>query len=241
MRIVTFGDTQGLAAAASSLIGAQVLQKADSVLGFATGSSPLGTYAALAEDCQRGILDFSQVRTYNLDEYVGLPAEHPQSYAYFMRENFFSKINIKPENCHLPCGTAHDLDAECAGYERQINAAGGIDVQLLGIGHNGHIGFNEPSDVFPDATGCVELTERTIDANKRFFASVADVPRRALSMGIGTIMRARRIVLIIHGADKAEITALALKGPVTPRVPASILQFHPCVTVLLDTAAAAML
>lgn len=241
MQIILFRDKQQLGEAAASLFAAQVLRKAGSVLGFATGSTPLHTYASLERLCSRGVVDFSAVRTYNLDEYVGLPATHEQSYAYFMQQNLFSKINIKPENCHLPNGMAEDLDAECDRYEQQINSAGGIDLQLLGIGHNGHIGFNEPSDVFTENTNCVSLTEQTIDANKRFFASANDVPCRALSMGIGTIMRARGIVLLIHGADKAAITAQAIKGPITPRVPASILRFHPNVTVLLDDAAAAML
>lgn len=241
MHVILFQDMQQLGEAAGSLFAAQVLRKADSVLGFATGSSPLCTYASLSALYTRGAVDFSAVRTFNLDEYVGLPATHAQSYAYFMWQNLFSKINIKPVNCHLPNGMAEDLDAECENYEQQISDAGGVDLQLLGIGHNGHIGFNEPGDIFTEHTNCVSLTQRTIDANKRFFTSADDVPRRALSMGIGTIMRARGIVLIIYGADKAEITAQALKGPITPQVPASILRFHPNVTVLLDKAAAAAL
>lgn len=241
MRIITFQDKQDLGEAVAILFAAQVIQKADSVLGFATGSTPLETYAALAHFHQRGVLDFSAVRTYNLDEYVGLPAEHEQSYAYFMRKNLFSRINIKPENCHLPNGMADNLDAECASYERRIEADGGVDLQLLGIGHNGHIGFNEPGSIFQDETNCVSLTPETIDANKRFFASAEDVPRRAISMGIGTIMKARGIVLLIHGADKADICQRALCGPVTPQVPASILRYHPNVTVLIDQAAASKL
>ena len=241
MRTIVFQSKRELGEAAAILFAAQVIKKADSVLGFATGSTPLETYAALSRLSQKGIVDFSAVRTYNLDEYVGLPATHEQSYAFFMHENLFAKINIRPENCHLPDGMAGDPDAECASYEQKINAAGGIDLQLLGIGHNGHIGFNEPGDVFPTATHCMTLTPETIDANKRFFDSADDVPRRALSMGIGTIMKARGIVLLIHGAEKADICQKALNGPVTPRVPASILRYHPNVTVLLDQAAAAKL
>ena len=241
MRIVVCRDKQAQGEAAASLFAAQILRKADSVLGFATGSTPIHTYAALSGLHRRGALDFSQVRTFNLDEYVGMDPAHPQSYFAFMYEHLFSKVNLQKGNYRLPDGNAKDLDAECARYEADIAAAGGIDLQLLGIGHNGHIGFNEPGDMFVPDTHCVTLTERTIEANKRFFASADEVPRRALSMGIGTIMRARGIVLVINGQDKAEITLTALKGPVTPRVQASILRFHPDVTVILDEAAASLL
>jgi len=186
-------------------------------------------------------VDFSAVRTFNLDEYVGMDPSHEQSYFRFMVENLFSKVNIPRANYRLPDGNAKDLAGECAGYEAAIEAAGGIDLQLLGIGHNGHIGFNEPGDHFPKTTHCVALSEMTIEANKRYFASADEVPRRALSMGVGTIMKARGIVLVIYGAEKAEITAQALKGPVTPAIQGSILQFHPNVTVILDEAAAGKL
>ncbi len=238
MRIVVCKDVTAQGEAAASLFAAQILRKKDSVLGFATGSTPIPTYAALAALCQRGAVDFANVRTFNLDEYVGMDPAHEQSYFRFMVENLFSKVNIKPENYCLPNGNAADVDAECARYEAAIGAAGGIDLQLLGIGNNGHIGFNEPADCFADATHAVDLTESTIEANKRFFASANDVPRRAMSMGIGTIMRANGIVLVISGAGKADITRQALTGPVTPQVPASILQFHKNVTVILDEAAA---
>ena len=240
MRTIIYKDKKELGEAAAILFAARVIKKPDSVLGLATGSTPLDLYAALSGFSQKGAVDFSAARTFNLDEYVGLPATHAQSYAYYMRENLFTKINILPENCHLPDGMAGNPDAECEIYEQKIDAVGGIDLQLLGIGHNGHIGFNEPGDSFPTTTHCVALTPETIEANRRFFPSADDVPRRALSMGIGTIMKAREIVLIIHGADKAEITRKALNGPVTPRVPASILRVHPNVTVLLDGAAAGM-
>lgn len=241
MRIVICRDKLALGEAAAALFAAQLLKKRDSVLGLATGSTPLETYAALSALYRRGAIDFSPVRTFNLDEYVGMDASHEQSYAFFMRENLFDKVNIPADSYRLPDGGADDLDAECAAYERAILAAGGIDMQLLGIGSNGHIGFNEPDSVFSDATHVVALTESTIEANKRFFASAKEVPRRAISMGIGTIMRARSIVLIIHGREKAEITRRALQEPVTPEVPASIVQFHPSVTVLLDKEAASAL
>ena len=239
MRIMICKDKQSQGEAAASLFAAQVIRKADSVLGFATGSTPLATYAALAALCQRGVVDFSLARTFNLDEYTGMDPSHEQSYFRFMYDNLFSKINLPQGNYHLPNGGVADIDAECARYEAAIDAAGGIDLQLLGIGLNGHIGFNEPDDVFSDATHCVTLTESTIEANKRFFASADDVPRQAISMGIGSIMRARAIVMVINGVDKADIAFQAIRGPVTPRVPASILQFHPNVTILLDEAAAA--
>ena len=179
MRIMICKDKQSQAEAAASLFAAQILRKADSVLGFATGSTPLMTYAALAGLCDRGVLDFSRVRTFNLDEYAGFPPSHEQSYHRFMVENLFSKVNIPQGNYRLPAGDAKDIAAECADYEAAIEAAGGIDLQFLGIGHNGHIGFNEPADHFPGKTHCVTLTESTIEANKRNFASAADVPRRA--------------------------------------------------------------
>lgn len=241
MRVIVCKDKKAQGEAAASLFAAQILRKADAVLGLATGSTPLETYGELAAMHARGALDFSTVRTFNLDEYAGMDPAHEQSYYRFMMDNLFSKVNIPKGSCQLPNGNATDLQAECMRYEQAIAAAGGIDLQLLGIGHNGHIGFNEPGEDFPQETHVVTLTERTIEANQRFFASAADVPRQALSMGIGTIMKARGIVLIISGADKAEITAKALRGPVTPQVQASILQFHPNVTVVLDTAAAANL
>ncbi|MDL2319180.1 glucosamine-6-phosphate deaminase [Eubacteriales bacterium OttesenSCG-928-A19] len=241
MNVIICKDLKAQGKAAASLFAAQMLAKRDSVLGFATGSSPLGTYDALAGLHARGALDFSSVRTFNLDEYVGMDPAHEQSYRRFMTENLFSRVNMPADHYRLPDGLAKDLDAECAAYEQAIRDAGGIDMQLLGIGHNGHIGFNEPGDTFPDATHVVSLSERTIEANKRFFASADEVPRQAISMGIGTIMRARAIVLIIGGAEKADITRQALYGPVTPLVPASILQFHQHVTVVLDEAAASKL
>ncbi len=241
MNIVVCKNQEIQGEAAACIFAAQVLRKPDSILGFATGSTPLCTYSALASLYQRGTLSFRNVRSYNLDEYVGLDPSHEQSYARFMEENLFSKIDIAKGNHHVPNGIAADVDAEASRYEAAIQAAGGIDLQLLGIGLNGHIGFNEPGDGFPNATHSVTLTESTIEANKRFFASADEVPRQALSMGIGTIMRAREIVLLISGEAKADITVAALRGPVTPKVPASILKLHSHVTVILDEAAAAKL
>lgn len=219
---------------AANIISAQVILKPDSVLGLATGSSPLGVYRQLIEWHRKGDLDFSAVRTVNLDEYCGLDKTSPQSYAYFMRENFFKDININPDNTYLPDGTNPDAEAECRRYNRIIRELGGIDLQLLGIGHNGHIGFNEPGEAFERETHCIALTERTIEANTRFFNSADEVPRKAYTMGIKNIMSARKILLIASGESKAEILCRALTGAIEPSVPASILQLHNDVTVVAD-------
>lgn len=232
MRIYKTKNYEDMSRKAANVISAQIIMKPDSVLGLATGSSPIGTYKNLVERFQNGDLDFSQITSVNLDEYKGLPRENDQSYYYFMQENLFKHVNIKAS--YLPDGTQEDSAAECRRYEEQICSLGGVDLQLLGLGHNGHIGFNEPSDYFEKATHCVNLQERTIEANKRFFASIDEVPRQAYTMGIGTIMRARKILIIVSGKDKADILAEALTGPVTPRVPASILQMHPDVIVVAD-------
>ncbi len=207
------------------------------VIGLATGSTPLPLYRELIAREKAGRIDFSRVRSANLDEYKGLAPDHPQSYRRFMQENLFDHISIKPENTIVPDGLAADVEAMCAAYEEKIEAWGGVDVQLLGIGHDGHIGFNEPEDHFPGMTHEVKLTDMTIDANKRFFASADDVPKAAFTMGIGTIMAARKIVMVITGADKAQILKDSFFGPVDPKVPASILQFHPDVTLICDEAA----
>ncbi|MBE6884857.1 MAG: glucosamine-6-phosphate deaminase [Ruminococcaceae bacterium] len=236
MRLIKTKDYAEASAVAAEIMAAQIILKPDSVIGLATGSTPCGMYANLVKKYQNG-LDFSAVTTVNLDEYVGLPEEHEQSYRKFMNDNLFNHVNIKPENTHLPNGMAADPEAECVAYEQLINSLGGIDMQLLGIGHNGHIGFNEPSDHFVCDTNCITLTARTIEANSRFFDSPDDVPRRALSMGIRTILRAKRILLLITSEEKAEILKKAVYGPVTPQVPASILQLHPDVTVVADAGA----
>ncbi len=210
---------------AAEVIAGVVSAKPNAVLGLATGSSPLGMYAELIRMCKAGEISFKDVRSVNLDEYVGLSPEHDQSYAYFMRTNLFAHVDIKPENTNLPSGLAADPAAECQRYDEVVASMGGVDVQVLGIGNNGHIGFNEPADSFSVGTGLVELTASTIDANSRFFASRELVPTKALSMGVGQIMAADKILLIALGKGKAEILEKALFGEVTPRVPASILRF----------------
>ncbi len=232
MNIIKANSIDELNKKAATLIGGQILEKPDSVLGFATGSSPLGTYDQLIRMYSSGALDFSQVTTFNLDEYIGLGKGHPQSYHHFMEEHLFSRVNIVPENTNIPSGVAADERAECERYEEAIAAAGGVDLQLLGLGRNGHIGFNEPDRVFAKQTSVVKLTESTIEANTRFFESREEVPQEAISMGIGTIMRARKILLIAYGEDKKEAVEKLLYGEITPEMPASILQLHPNVTVI---------
>ena len=241
MKIISAKDYQALSRAAANIISAQVILKPSCVLGLATGSSPVGTYQQLIEWYKKGDLDFSQVRTVNLDEYVGLDKDHDQSYAYFMRTNLFDHINVDPANTNIPDGTEPDADKECARYNHVIESLGGIDLQLLGLGHNGHIGFNEPSDAFEKLTHCVDLTESTIEANKRFFEKAEDVPRQAYTMGIQNIMQARKILLIVSGESKAKILKDVLCGPVTPNVPASVLQLHNDVIVVADEAALSLM
>ena len=207
------------------------------VLGLATGSTPVPLYRELIAREQAGRIDFSRVRSVNLDEYKGLAPDHPQSYRRFMQENLFDHISIRPENTYVPDGLATDVDAMCSAYERTIEDLGGVDLQLLGLGHDGHIGFNEPGDHFPARTHETALAEITRQANARFFASEAEVPTAAYTMGVGTVMAARRILMIVTGADKSDILHKAFFGPVTPWVPASILQFHPDVTLICDRAA----
>lgn len=237
MRIIKVKDYQEMSKKAAALIAAQVIAKPDCVLGLATGSSPIGTYDKLTELYEEGMLDFSDVHSVNLDEYRGLDHENDQSYYYFMHKNLFSRVNIDVNNTNVPNGMEPDAEKECSRYEALIEELGGIDLQLLGLGHDGHIGFNEPAAEFAKMTNCVDLTEMTIEANKRFFASIDDVPRQAYTMGIGTIMKAKKIVVVVSGEDKAEIVAKAFAGEVTPYVPASILQFHPDVTIVADEAA----
>ena len=223
---------------AADYIKGVISEKNDAVLGLATGSSPLGMYSELISMCKSGALSFENVKTVNLDEYVGLSPEHDQSYAYFMRTNLFDHINIDQKNTNLPSGLASDPKAECKRYDAVIESMGGIDVQVLGIGNNGHIGFNEPADYFTKGTSLVDLTDSTIDANSRFFASRDLVPTKALSMGVGQIMSAKRILLVAFGKGKADILEAALFGNVTPEVPASILQFFKGeVVVFADEAA----
>ena len=237
MRIIEAKDYEDVSRKADDIIGAQIILKPDCVLGLATGSTPIGAYDCLAERCKNGELDFSRVSTVNLDEYKGLDKENDQSYYYFMHKHLFDRVNIDKARTHLPDGMEPDSDKECKRYEDLIAFMGGIDLQLLGLGHNGHIGFNEPAPAFCKETQCVNLTESTIEANKRFFASADEVPRQAYTMGIKTIMQARRILVVVSGEDKAGIVARALSGDVTPEIPASILQMHPDVIVVADKAA----
>lgn len=230
-------DYSELSRKAANIIASQILMKPNCVLGLATGSSPVGTYKELIQWYERGDLDFSGITSINLDEYRGLSGDNDQSYRYFMNTNLFDHVNIDKARTNVPDGLEPDAAKACSDYDQIIENAGGIDLQLLGLGHNGHIGFNEPAADFPQATHCVDLQERTIEANKRFFASADDVPRQAYTMGIGTIMRAKKILLVVSGQDKAETVAKAFFGPVTPEVPASILQFHPDVTIVGDQAA----
>lgn len=237
MKIYKAKDYSDMSRKAANLIAAQIIMKPDCVLGLATGSTPIGTYKNLVEMYEKGDLDFSQVTTVNLDEYKGLPRENDQSYYYFMHDNLFDHVNIKPENTNLPDGTKENGAEECARYEKLIQDLGGQDLQLLGLGHNGHIGFNEPADAFVKETNCVDLQERTIEANKRFFASIDEVPKQAYTMGIKTIMQSKKILIVVSGEDKAETVKNAFFGPVTPRVPASVLQLHNDVTLIADEAA----
>ena len=237
MRIIECPDYASMSRRAAAMIAAQVLLKPDCVLGLATGSTPVGAYRELVKWNREGLLSFKEARSVNLDEYLGLAPEHEQSYRRFMQENLFDHIDIVPENTHVLNGLAADPDAECAAYDAMTAALGGIDLQLLGMGHNGHIAFNEPGDDFGLGAHVVTLSERTIDANRRFFASRDEVPRHALSMGIRSIMLARRILIIVSGEDKAEALAKAVSGPVTNEVPASVLQLHPDVTLVADSAA----
>ena len=241
MRYIVVNNYEELSTKAAALICAQVNVKPNSVLGLATGSSPLGTYAKVIEKCANGEVDFSEVTSINLDEYIGLDGTHDQSYRYFMNTNLFSKINIDLTKTNVPNGCATDLEAECKAYDALIAAHGGIDLQLLGIGHTGHIGFNEPNPPFDSVTHLVDLTENTIKDNSRLFASIDEVPHQALSMGIKNIMQAKSIVMVVSGKNKAKAVYDMVKGEVSPVCPASVLQLHPFVTVICDKEAASLL
>ncbi len=240
-RIIVATDYQEMCRKAANIISAQVILNPESVLGLATGSTPLGIYRQLIDWCKKGDVDFSQVKTANLDEYRGIGPENDQSYAYYMFENFFKSINVNPGNTHIPDGKNPNAQEECRRYDELLRSLGGIDLQLLGIGQNGHIGFNEPSDIFEKGTHCVDLTQNTIEANSRFFASIDEVPKQAYTMGIQTIMMADKVLLAANGKAKAEILYQSFYGPVTPKVPASILQMHRDVTVVADEEALAVI
>lgn len=237
MKVIVAKDYEEVSRKAANIIAAQILLKPDSVLGLATGSSPVGAYKVLVEKYNSGELDFSKIRTVNLDEYVGLPKDHDQSYAYFMKKNLFESVNIVPENCNIPNGMNPNEEEECARYDAVIESFGGVDLQLLGLGPNGHIGFNEPSDIFVEGTHKVELTKATIDANARFFSSRADVPTYAYTMGVGSIMKAKKILLVVNGANKAQAVKDCFFGSIRPQAPGSILRMHPDFTLVADEAA----
>ncbi|MCT4566408.1 MAG: glucosamine-6-phosphate deaminase [Maledivibacter sp.] len=234
MKIIVVDNYNEMSKKAANIIASQIILNPNSVLGFATGDTPLGTYKDLISIYDEGDIDFRDIKTFNLDEYYPLSKENPQSYNYYMEENFFKYVNVKTENIHIPNGMCDSIKDECANYEDAIKQAGGIDLQLLGIGKNGHIGFNEPDLKFEATTHLVHLDEDTIKANSRFFDSIEEVPTRAISMGIKTIMGVKKIVLLASGTEKSEAIYNTLNGPITPEVPASVLQLHPDVTVIID-------
>ena len=262
MRMIKAKNYDDMSRKVANILSAHVILKPNSVLGLATGSTVIGTYKQLIDWYRKDDLDFDMVSTVNLDEYVGLDSTHEQSYRYYMNHNFFNHINIRMSQTYLPDGKAKDIVSECQSYEYKIKSLGGVDVQLLGLGHNGHIGFNEPDKAFEQTTHCVTLEENTRTANARFFSNrkhrhliihivrksfqcffsnIDEVPTHAITMGIKTIMQAKQIVLAVSGADKAEILKKVLTGPVTPGIPGSILQMHPDVIVVADEAALSQL
>lgn len=234
MRLIIARDYEEMSIRAAQIVAGQIFVKPNSVLGLATGSTPLSMYKELVRMHRSEGLDFSEVTTFNLDEYIGLPADNVNSYHFYMYDNLFKHINIKKENIFIPDGMASDIEGECREFERHISEKGGIDLQVLGIGNNGHIGFNEPDVKFEATTHKVKLDEETILANARFFENIDEVPKYAISMGIKTIMHARKILLLANGYSKAEALNKALYGGITPEIPASILQLHQDVTVVVD-------
>lgn len=241
MKILIVKDYNEMSRKAANIVASQIILKPDSVIGLATGDTPKGMYKELVKLYEDDDIDFAQVKTFNLDEYYGLDKENPESYHYYMMENLFKHVNIKEENINVPNGMAESIEKECQGYERRIEEAGGIDLQVLGIGRNGHIGFNEPDLKFEAKTHLVKLDEDTIKANSRFFDSIEEVPKLAISMGIKTIMHARKIILLASGKEKAEAIYRTVNGKITPEVPASVLQLHPDVTLIVDKEAASLL
>jgi glucosamine-6-phosphate deaminase len=238
MEVCIYKVYEEMSRAAAQEVADVLNAKPNAVLGMATGSTPLGVYLELVKMHQRGEVDFSHVTTFNLDEYVGLPITHAQSYHHFMHENFFRHVNIPPQNIHIPSGTTTNYRAFCEWYEQRIVECGGIDIQILGIGSDGHIAFNEPTSSLSSRTRLKTLAKQTIDDNARFFDRPEDVPIYAITMGVGTIMEARRIVLLANGAKKAEAVAAAVEGPVTSMITASALQMHPSAKMFLDEPAA---
>lgn len=238
MEVIILKDAESVSKAAAALVADTVRCKPTAVLGLATGSTPIRLYAQLAAKHAAGNLDFSQVTTFNLDEYAGLPPDHEQSYHHFMQERLFKKINVPPEQTHIPDGLAEDIPAHCEAYEKAIQDAGGVDLQILGIGANGHVGFNEPTSSLVSRTRIKSLTKHTIDENARFFGGPDEVPRHVITMGVGTIMEARQVVMLAFGEKKARAVADMVEGPLSAYVPASMLQMHPKATIFLDEEAA---
>lgn len=241
MLVIIKDDYEEMSREAARLISTRIRRKPNLVLGLATGSTPLGLYRELIQLCETQGLDFSKLTTFNLDEYVALPPHHEQSYHHFMRENLFRHVNIEPRYVHVPNGMVEDIQAHCEWYEEQIVRAGGIDIQVLGIGANGHIAFNEPGSSLGSRTRVKTLTRQTRDDNARFFGSLEQVPRYAITMGVGTIMEARELVMIASGEAKAEAIRAAVEGPLTAMVPASMIQMHRKAYVIVDRAAASKL
>ena len=241
MRIVIVNSYEEMSTQAARIVAGQIYLKPNSVLGLATGSTPLLMYQELIRVHQEIGLDFSETVTFNLDEYLDLPPTNPNSYRHYMFDHFFNHINISPENIHIPCGTPHNIDEECRSYDEKIRLAGGIDLQVLGIGGNGHIGFNEPDIKFEATTHKVKLDDETIAANARFFPTIDEVPRYAISMGIKTIMHAKKVLLLASGASKAAAIYRTIYEGITPETPASILQLHQDVTIIVEKSAAHLL
>lgn len=237
MNIYVFKTQEELNQVGAGLVTSLVQMNPRAVLGLATGGTPIGIYEEMVKTYRKGLVSFKQVTTYNLDEYVGLPEDHPESYVSYMKKHLFDHIDIPADQTNLPNGRAADLEKECAEYDQKLEGVNQVDLQILGIGHNGHIGFNEPGRELTSGTHVVELKEETREANARFFNSIDEVPKQAVTMGVGTIMKAKTLVLIVRGADKAEIAHRALTGPVTTEIPASLLQMHPNLIVLLDAEA----
>lgn len=238
MRIIVANSYNEMSKRAADIVASQIILKPESVVGLATGGTPIGFYRELIEIYREGKFSFRNITTFNLDEYCGLDKDNEQSYHFYMMHNLFNHVDIKLENVNIPNGTAENIELECEAYEKKIQNAGGIDIQVLGIGTNGHIGFNEPDIKFEARTHLVKLGKETIEANSRFFNSVKEVPKSAISMGVKTIMHAGKIVLLASGSEKAKVVEKMINGPITPDLPASILQLHPDVTLILDKCAA---
>ncbi len=241
MKIFIVDDYEQMSIKAATIVASQVILKNSAVLGLATGSTPEGMYARLVQMYKEGTVDFSEVKSFNLDEYIGLAPDHHQSYNYYMHQHLFNHINIASDNIFIPDGKTEDIELFCKEYDETIAAAGGIDIQVLGVGVNGHIGFNEPDRHLETGTNAVFLTQETIDSNSRFFAMIEEVPRRAITMGMKSIMHARRIILLASGLNKAPIIKEMVNGRVRTEVPASFLQLHREAILVLDREAASLL